>query len=125
MNKLNLIVALLVIVLISGVFLFHLTVDKPDYSGYEKQIENLTALNDSLILSNGKLDVELLKLKSESDSLLALIHEDRHIIETLKRKKIEKVTAINSFDHDELFEFFSSLRTGAFEANTDSSTMAK
>lgn len=125
MDKLKLIITLVVIVLLSGVYLYHLIEDKPDYSGYEKQIENLRLLNDSLILSNKQLDKQVLKLKLESDSILVLVHQDKEIIKTLKRKKIERVTAINNYDNDELFGFFSDLQTGEFEAQTDSSAIQK
>lgn len=125
MRKFNPVIALVVIVLLSGVYLFLLTSYEPDFSGYERQIENLRILNDSLILSNELLDNQVLKLKSESDSLLVLVQQDKQIIETLKRKKIEKVTAINSFDNNELFEFFSNLQTGEFETKADSSSITK
>lgn len=85
--------------------------EEADYGSYSKQIENLQMQNDSLRASNRQLDVQIDRLKFEADSIMKLVSVDRNVINELKKSEHERITAINDFDNDELFRFFSGIKT--------------
>lgn len=67
--------------------------------------------NDSLKVMNRKLDNQLVRLKSETDSLKKLVSVDRQVISELKKSESERIKAIDDFNNDELFRFFAGLKT--------------
>jgi len=85
--------------------------EEADYEGYSQQIETLKQQNDLLKADNLKLDVQVSRLKSEADSIMKLVRVDRKVINELKKSEHERITAINDFDNDELFRFFSGIKT--------------
>jgi cell division protein FtsB len=82
-----------------------------DYGNNKGQIEKLQIQNDSLRKNNQQLDGQLTLLKSETDSLIILVNTDRKKINELKKNENEKLIAIDNFDNNELFDFFSGIKT--------------
>ena len=85
--------------------------EEPDYGKYSKQIEHLQKRNDSLRVINRNLDKQVVRLKSETDSLKKLVKVDRQVISKLKKSESERINAINDFDNDELLRFFAGIKT--------------
>ncbi|WP_027395141.1 hypothetical protein [Aquimarina latercula] len=75
------------------------------------EIEELKRENMTLIQTNELLDSKLELLESMADSLTVLINEDSQVIEKLKERKDEKVSAIDDFTDDELYQYFSRFDT--------------
>lgn len=75
------------------------------------EIEELKRENISLQQTNDLLDSKIEILETITDSLTALIDTDQLVIDKLKRKKDEKVNAIDDFTDDELYQYFTGFDT--------------
>ena len=82
-----------------------------DYENNSKQLKELQLQNDSLRKNNQQLDGQLTLLKFETDSLMILVNTDIQKINELKKNENEKINAINNFNNNELFDFFSGIKT--------------
>lgn len=71
------------------------------------EIEELKRENSTLIQTNELLDSKVVVLETITDSLTVLIDTDQQEIEKLKQKKDEKVSAIDDFTDDQLYQYFS------------------
>ena len=111
MDKCKTILIIGLCLLVLAYFWWYEPCEEADYGSYSKQIENLQRVNDSLKTNNRKLDVQIGRLKSEADSIMKLVRIDRNVINELKKSEHERITAINDFDNDELFRFFSGIKT--------------
>lgn len=111
MDKCKTILIVVLCLLVLAYFWWYEPCEEPDYGAYSKQIENLQMQNDSLKVSNLQLDDQVSRLKLETDSIMKLVDIDRHVISELKKSENERIKAIDNFDNDELFRFFSGLKT--------------
>ncbi|WP_298546120.1 hypothetical protein [uncultured Aquimarina sp.] len=75
------------------------------------EIEELKRENVTLIQTNELLDSKVELLESMADSLTVLINVDSQVIKKLKERKDEKVSAIDDFTDDELYQYFSRFST--------------
>ena len=111
MDKSKTILIVVLCLLALAYFWWYEPCEEPDYGEYSKQIENLKKTNDSLRANNRQLDIQVSRLKSETDSIKSLVVIDRQVISELKKSEREKIKAIDSFTNDELFLFFAELET--------------
>ncbi|TSE07905.1 hypothetical protein [Aquimarina algiphila] len=75
------------------------------------EIEELKRENKTLIQTNELLDSKVEILESMADSLTVLINVDSRVLEKLKERKDEKVSAIDDFTDDELYQYFARFDT--------------
>ncbi|WP_299243025.1 hypothetical protein [uncultured Aquimarina sp.] len=75
------------------------------------EIEELKRENITLKQTNDFLDEKVEILEMVTDSLTALIDNDQQVIEKLKQKKDEKISAIDDFTDDELYQYFAGFDT--------------
>ncbi|WP_299186660.1 hypothetical protein [uncultured Aquimarina sp.] len=75
------------------------------------EIQELKRENKTLIQTNDLLDDKVEILELMADSLTVLINADSQEIEKLKERKDERVTAIDDFTDDELYQYFSRFST--------------
>lgn len=85
--------------------------ENTDHRNNKEQIKSLQQQNDSLINNNEQLDNQVVRLKFDTDSLMKLVSIDRQKISELKKNENEKIIAIDNFDNNELFDFFSGIKT--------------
>lgn len=112
--KTILIVTLCLLVL--AYFCFYEPCADPDYGKYSKQIEKLQMQNDSLKGMNWKLDNQVFRLKSQTDSIMKLVTIDRQAINKLKKTESERIQAIDNYNNNELFRFFAALKAYSTES---------
>jgi len=113
MDKCKIILIALLCLLALAYFWWYEPCEEPGYGDYSKRIKNLQMKNDSLKVMNRKLDNQLVRLKSQTDSLKKLVSVDRQVISELKKSESERIKAIDDFNNDELFRFFAGLKTGS------------
>ncbi|UII32169.1 hypothetical protein LVD17_28190 [Fulvivirga ulvae] len=83
------------------------TTDFEDLDTYQKALQHEI---DSLIQVNQKLDKEVARLNTKSDSLYQAAQITKNNIQKLKTSRNERINAIDNFGHDELVGFFSDLQ---------------
>ncbi|WP_025663279.1 hypothetical protein [Aquimarina megaterium] len=75
------------------------------------EIEELKRENIVLKENNDLLDKEIAEMELMTDSLIALVIKDQQVIEKLIVRKNEKVSAIDDFTDDELYQYFTRFST--------------
>lgn len=111
MDKCKTILIVGLCLLVLAYFWWYVPCEEPDYGNYSKQIENLQMRNDLLRANNRMLDIQVTRLKSETDSVKKLVRIGRQVINELKKSENERIIAIDHFDNDELFRFFAGFKT--------------
>ena len=111
--KLSRIALLLWLFTIAGWVYYLLSQKEPPaaYPGYEQVIQRLNSQKDSLTALNQGLQQQIDHQLARQESIKAEIKKKDLNIEKLKRRKNEKISAINNYDHDELYLFFARLDT--------------
>lgn len=75
------------------------------------EIKKLQTVNEKLVLENGSLDTEIVRLKKQSDSLSGHITKSHQTIQKLETELNEKINRINTMSTVDLFEYFSKFDT--------------
>ncbi len=75
------------------------------------EIEELKRENLVLKENNDLLDQQIAQMELITDSLIALVIKDQQVIEKLIVRKNEKVSAIDDFTDDELYQYFAGFNT--------------
>ena len=89
-----------------GYMIFGRNQIKVDIKKYEAQIEALNIVIDSARTKNKELEKEVANFQlviSEANSKISNLNDKIFII---KKQTDEKISAINSFNNDELYQFF-------------------
>lgn len=85
----------------------------------QAELQKLRHKNDSIQLLNTELTVLNQQLQHQSDSILLLLQQDQMVIQHLNQRKNETIRAIDHFDQNKLFSFFTNYRLKA-ESTSDS-----
>ena len=107
-NKKFLYPAKVIVLLLIIIWLIYKNNDKQDYvESYQEQINALNSKIDSLHSINDDLTYKIDTLNTQIITLDKEINVQDNRIQTLKWKINEKVTAVDNFNNDELYKFFS------------------
>ncbi len=109
--KAILLIAILCLLVLAYFFWFGQSGRNSDHGNNKEQIKSLQQQNDSLRKNNVQLDKQVVRLKIDTDSLMKLVRIDQQKISELKKNENEKIIAIDNFDNNELFDFFSGIKT--------------
>lgn len=80
---------------------------KTDYKKYERAIDSLKSLNNSLTLKYYKKELEAIKWQMKADSV-------KEKIVYLKDKRDDKIRSIDGLNNDELYKFFANYPKGTY-----------
>ena len=95
-----------IVILISIILWFLYGKNEPYISEYQNQINALNTKIDSLHNINDDLGSKIDTLNNQITSLDSEINNQDNLIKKLKVKTNEKVRAVDNFNNDELYQFF-------------------
>ena len=106
-NKKFLYPAKVIVLLLIIIWLIYKNNDKQDYvESYQEQINALNSKIDSLHSINDDLTYKIDTLNTQIVSLDKEINNQDNLIKNLRIKTNEKVRAVDNFNDDELYQFF-------------------